>query len=228
MFIIPEDLPTKLPYAAAWLDGFDKNVIKLSGGTLTWHDKFGKGRSASQGTAAKQPTSGALTQNGRNVLSYDGGDVLSMSAAWLTLGSTNATIFIVAKDNVNASNSSFMRMSKTGSTYFSIGTTTTPGTVIFNWTSGGVSTPGQATTYCNIYTAYRQGVNKGIAVNNSSFTILGGCVDFVADAGAIGAGSTTPINPLNGFIAEVIVYAGNLSETERSVVYNYLKTKWGL
>jgi hypothetical protein len=84
-----------------WLDASDITTITESGGAVSqWNDKSGNGFNVSQGTGAAQPTTGSLTRNGLNVLSFDGGDVLAYS------GTTNFnvgdfTVFVVAEQTSN-------------------------------------------------------------------------------------------------------------------------------
>jgi len=70
---------------ALWLDASDTATITAASGSVSqWDDKSGNGRNVTQGTAAAQPTTGAATLNGLNVLSFDGGDRLisSVTSAW--------------------------------------------------------------------------------------------------------------------------------------------------
>jgi hypothetical protein len=64
----PADITTEL-----WLDASDASTITETAGAMSqWNDKSGNARNATQATAANQPTTGALTQNGLNVISFDG------------------------------------------------------------------------------------------------------------------------------------------------------------
>jgi hypothetical protein len=61
-------------------DASDTATITASGGAVSaWAPKSGSlGLTAAQGTAANKPTTGTRTQNGLNVLDFDGGDFLSV------------------------------------------------------------------------------------------------------------------------------------------------------
>lgn len=66
----------------AWYDASDTSTITQSGGAVSqWNDKSGNGRNVTQSTAAAQPGTGAITQNGLNVLTFDGGDRLVAATA---------------------------------------------------------------------------------------------------------------------------------------------------
>lgn len=82
---------------ALWLDASDAATITSSGGKVSqWNDKSGNGRNVTQATSAAQPSTGTATQNGRNVLVFDGSDYLAAATAadWKFLH--DGTNYIVA------------------------------------------------------------------------------------------------------------------------------------
>lgn len=65
--------PLDLDDLVAWWDASDLATITESGGSVSqWDDKSGNGHHLVQETGSAQPTTGARTQNGRNVLDFDG------------------------------------------------------------------------------------------------------------------------------------------------------------
>ena len=71
--------------ASVWYDAADTSSISVSGTAVTqWNDKGSKGLNLTQGTAGNRPTSGVTTLNGKNVITFDGGDVLlnATVASW--------------------------------------------------------------------------------------------------------------------------------------------------
>ena len=65
-----------------WLDAADASTITASSGAVSeWRDKSGNGYAFTQATSTAQPTTGTTTQNGLNVISFDGGDLLASTAA---------------------------------------------------------------------------------------------------------------------------------------------------
>lgn len=79
----------------AWYDASDTATITASGNSVSQlSDKSGNGLHITQGTASAQPTTNTITRNGRNALSFDGGDrlVASSAADWPSLH--NGTVFI--------------------------------------------------------------------------------------------------------------------------------------
>jgi hypothetical protein len=89
-----------------WYDAADTSTISVSGTAVTqWNNKGASGVNLTQGTAANRPTSGTTTLNGRNVISYDGGDVLlgTTPADWKFLhDGTNYLIGLVVKVTTSA------------------------------------------------------------------------------------------------------------------------------
>lgn len=58
---------------ALWLDASDASTITLNGSTVSqWRDKSENSRHVNQPTASKQPTYTLASQNGLNVISFDG------------------------------------------------------------------------------------------------------------------------------------------------------------
>ena len=85
---------------SAWYDAADTATISLSGSAVTqWTDKSANAYKLTQGNSGRQPTSGVNTLNSKNVITFDGNDVLLAATAsnWTFMhSSTNCTIFYVA------------------------------------------------------------------------------------------------------------------------------------
>ena len=72
---------TNLDQFGLWLDANDSSTITDNLGAVSeWKDKSGNQLHVTQSTAAKQPTTNSTTQNGKNVISFDGGDYLVCSS----------------------------------------------------------------------------------------------------------------------------------------------------
>ena len=96
---------------ALWLDAADSSTITESGGVVSqWNDKSGGATNFTQGTTAARPATGAATLNGRNVLTFDGGDTLLAGDALDNVWTGNEFhLFCVAKnDNVTSSNGAIL------------------------------------------------------------------------------------------------------------------------
>jgi hypothetical protein len=93
----PADITTKL-----WLDAADTSTITSSSGSVSaWVDKSGNNYNFTQATGSAQPKTGITTQNGLNVLDFDGNNFLQSTIAssnWTFLHyGTVCNIFVVAK-----------------------------------------------------------------------------------------------------------------------------------
>ena len=104
---------------ALWLDAADASTITPAGaGAVSqWNDKSGGAINFTQATAGSRPATGSATLNGRNVLTFDGGDTLLagdvLDSVW-----TGAAfhLFCVAKnDNVTSSNGAVLTKNAGGS-----------------------------------------------------------------------------------------------------------------
>lgn len=78
--------PADLPDVELWLDASDAGSITASGSPLKvsqWNDLSGNAKHAVQATGSLQPTTGATTQNGLNVLDFSGDGMVTPN---ITLG----------------------------------------------------------------------------------------------------------------------------------------------
>ena len=87
---------TNLDQFGLWLDANDSSTITDNSGAVSeWKDKSGNQLHVTQSTAAKQPTTNSTTQNGKNVISFDGGDYLVCSST--NIQNTDQVWFFVAE-----------------------------------------------------------------------------------------------------------------------------------
>ncbi len=90
---IPYNLNAKLSF---WLDANDSSTITHAAGAVSqWTDKSGNYHSLTQDDTASKPTTGAASQNGLNVISFDGGDLLKRN--YSNILEYDQTWFIVAR-----------------------------------------------------------------------------------------------------------------------------------
>jgi hypothetical protein len=91
--------PKSIAGLVGWWDASDSSTITLNSTTVSeWRDKSGVGVALTQGTAAAQPTYQTAYVNGKNAMTFDGGDVLS-AATSVTLGDN--TVIIVAREDAD-------------------------------------------------------------------------------------------------------------------------------
>jgi hypothetical protein len=103
---------------ALWLDAADSATITASSGAVSqWNDKSGGATNFTQGTAGARPATGSATLNGRNVLTFDGGDTLLAGDALDNVWTGAAFhLFCVAKnDNVTSINGAILTKTAGGS-----------------------------------------------------------------------------------------------------------------
>lgn len=88
--------PADLPNLAMWLDAADTSTITASAGKVSaWTDKSPTGSHVTQATANLQPTTGVNAWDGKNVLTFNGGQELAHPTA-LALGSGNLTVWTIS------------------------------------------------------------------------------------------------------------------------------------
>jgi hypothetical protein len=102
---------------ALWLDAADSATITQSSGAVSqWNDKSGGATNFTQGTAGARPATGSATLNGRNVLTFDGGDTLLAGDALDNVWTGAAFhLFCVAKnDDVTSFNGAILTKNASG------------------------------------------------------------------------------------------------------------------
>ena len=217
--------PTTIAGLKLWLDASDAATITESSGAVSqWNDKSGNANHVSQATGSAQPTTGSFTQNGLNVLGFDGGDSLTGAALAVT---KPATVFAVAyvvspaggdkvlihngfvngwMVKVNASRWVYTKRAVADVTDT---TDTVPGSTWFQLTItvDSSSQPG----------GYLDAAALTFPTNTSGIT----APTTKVHVGAFDSGSQW-----NGRIAEMLVYDSALGTTDRTAVQSYLKSKW--
>ena len=89
--------------AALWLDASDSSTIEENGGKVSqWDDKSGNNNHLTQATDANQPTTGTRSQNGLNVLDFNGDYLTKVFAV-----AQPYTVFAVAKSDAPTGGQNF-------------------------------------------------------------------------------------------------------------------------
>ena len=235
----------------AWYDAADTSTISLSGSAVTqWNDKSANAYNLTQSTAARRPQSGVDTLNSKNVITFDGNDVLLAATAsnWTFMNnSTGATVFCVALFNDSVDPQYFMSTGgASGSNVgFFIDRTDTDeldvrvlrgvaGNNTSTLTSG--SLPDATAKYFSIV----MDNSNATASQRLRFRINGGS-ELTGNVLTNTASSSNPLQPLyvgsydtsgslgtQGRIAEIIIYSGILSNDDIADNNAYLGNKWGL
>lgn len=244
--------PTSIAGIKAWYDANDTATISLSGSAVTqWNDKSGNAYNLTQGTAARRPSSGINTLNGRNVITFGGDDVLIAASApnWTFLSNSGgATVFFTAYYDTSAVQT--MIFDTATATTGAVGITTFRGSsdklgAFVAYGTGGqyVSLDSNLQTLTDataFYWSMKLDNSNATAANRIKARLNGG-----AEQGAntytntpsssapaqslfLGSYNTAGSQGFQGRIAEIIMYSGILSDVDIAKVNAYLASKWGL
>lgn len=207
-----------------WLDASDSSTITSSGGKVSkWDDKSGSSRDAIQGTGAKQPTTNATTQNGRNTLDFDGSSDYMISTYGITLAQPTTIFFVGKLADTN------------GGDYFVDGIIVSQrqllfalsGTLTYGFYSGNTVDSGVAiTTNYTLQTVEYNGASSKMYIDGN-LAVTGDAFGLPATGLTIGSDVTNGFF-FQGSIAEIIIYDRILSTAERQAVDNYVNNKWSI
>lgn len=223
-----------------WLDAADAATVSLSGSNVTqWNDKSGNGKNAVQSSATLRPTYTANLLNGKGGLTYDGvNDCLQVASfvtkpfvtAFIVTKTTNANPFFMEQGpNVNTNDGFYIF----GANAYAASTRRSPN---FNFASAPVNWLGSTDAIISylstatpavtgsIYSIWKNGTT--VSLTQSTSTTVGNTN--TTDTLNIGARNNGSAIPMNGNLHEIIIYAAELSTTNRQKVEGYLANKWGL
>jgi hypothetical protein len=212
-----------------WLDGQDidgdgvfegAGEAYVTGGTARWRDKAtpAQTHTASQTSAAQQPTLNPSGPNGLPSLTFASDKLLFAALDWI-----DTSAFIVAQRNGTttaqlAAHSSINRQFRYNGSKLEI--TGSP---------DNLGVPSKSGSFGNFQIAESEvtGTSARVGLNGSFGTATSHSVSSfpLNQFGARGSGLT---DALNGAMAEVIVYDRVLNSTERIVTENYLNSKYNL
>jgi hypothetical protein len=212
--------------AGQWIA--DAGVTLTSGKVSTWADQSGAGIDLTQGTAANRPVVSAAVLNGRDVLEFDGGDVLRsalmahpvgtmLCAVTRVTGGGYPQVLALVDDSERVFQFRYEDASTLGA--LSLNTTapvTAQDTTAVTASAWTVVTMVRRTTGIEVYA---DGVSDGATLNSGGAPDAGTSERFCVGATAGGSFG------LVGQIAELLRYT---SETAREDAEAYLTTAWGL
>lgn len=225
--------PDDIDNLAMWLDAADASTIILNGSTVSqWDDKSGFGRHVAQPVATSQPNyvTGAL--GGLPVINYDQISGFQHLLNTLNIASSPATFIILSRftavgavgnrliDGNSSSNPQRMVVQiRTPGTWFSCGT---GGAEVSDF-----AYPGPGTPYYVHHCVFSPTAGA-IYIDNVLTAGPGNSGNSALSVGIIVGGGFAGFGGLVGDIAEFIIYDRIITATERTNIYNYLKTKWSL
>jgi hypothetical protein len=206
-----------------WLDASDTSTISETAGAVdTWSDKSGNGNDVTEATGSYQPTTGASTLNGLNVIDFPSSSLGNASFAV----SQPFTVFLVSEPDGNH-NSSFLfdeinlttrvtmnHISGINTVRIDAGTTLDSGVVLSAATA-------------TLYRATFNSTSSSIFVDGSSVASGDAGTNDLDSGIRIGSGWNKN-NGYPGAIAEIIFVNGTLSAQQISDTEAYLADKWGL
>jgi hypothetical protein len=230
-----------------WLDAADADTISSDGGLVSqWRDKSGNANHGNQLTGSKQPTTGAVTYNGRNALSFVGANQTHLEIANpgnFDLGSY--TILAVYKmtasgslcgkcDNTqtpNLTNTARRKLliRKNPSLQDILASGSDTGNFLFSSDADYTSTDFNmrkvvATSDTNV----TYGINgKSYTENPDNATFVLG-TPYNTEPFQVGAVFQGDTEAMTGDVGEIILCSGALNDTDVKKVEGYLAWKWGL
>jgi hypothetical protein len=227
--------PRSISGLAAWWDASDAaSITTVSGRVSQWNDKSGNGVHATQTTANNRPVNTSQTLNGRAVMTFDGSnDIMSFTGT----ARTDETQFVVVRNNMVASAVSNQQILGDASSGFGMtavikndGSTNSDvfthcGGFSLGTTSARYQFPANNPFGPAVVSAIRSSASGGILRTDGVQRATCTTSNSYALARIGGVGSSLP---LNGYIAEIVIYSRALSVADVQRVERYLGTKWGL
>lgn len=233
--------PLDLDGCALWLSA-DELGLADGAKVARWPDKSGRGRDATQGTEGAKPTYKTGIVNGRSVLRFDGVGTYLDTGAISALETDKITAFMVIQKNATADNRIAMRSSYWNGATISGSNDQMWGIIAGSaqWMAAARNAAGsQGTSVAAVTTAWS--ILSEVWAADNSLTLYTNGVGAAPAAGLdatptghrftrIGANSlgTGPAGFLSGDLAEVIIYARELSASERQRIEQYLSIKYGI
>lgn len=190
-------------------------------------------------TTGAQPVATANSINGRQAATFDGSnDQLNAGSVnpSLMMGSTSGTIFLIQKYAVDKAAASMFINAGSNSILQIVNKWYVSGTLDSIFWDFANATTGR------IYGTAPSGITGNWKVTEFVKRAAGNSEVFVGGVSAVSGSTSSPMasatgtlrvgtdntNFFNGQIAEILCYARELTSTERTAVYTYINTKYGL
>jgi hypothetical protein len=233
----PADISTAL-----WLDAADASTVTESGGAVSqWNDKSGNSRHAAQATAASRPTVLTASQNGRNVLSFDGSNdfLLTTAASYSAVeyylvglfagSSTQNRLYYAARTSPNANKGAASDI--TCGLGYGFDTPGTGGSL--KWTNVGANATAAQVNGSDVsslasYNNYEIGISPAsgwFIANQTISASASGSKQFCIGADIF---DTVGNRHIQASMAEFIIISSSLNTLDRQKLQGYLAHKWGL
>ena len=223
--------PTKTSNLKLWLDGADGNTFDDPTAIGQMDDKSGNGNHVTQGTESAQPDAGTATLNNKSVVTYDGGDTLSIPSGLFSVPNGNNTLFIVAKTSLDTTRQRIIGMTEAAGARYLLEFSAVSGNMLWqsrNASGSGVTLTGVTKTNFNIFTCFRSGTTQSISANGGTPATNTSGVDEAGIDRADISGADGASLFVTGDIAEVLIYDKAFSASETTITQSYLSNKWGV
>lgn len=226
--------PADIPGLSLWLDATDPmndGILPADGTSLEdWIDKSGNGNSATQPTGSAQPVFNLNVQNGKPAVAFSNSNMFGLIAG--VLGNPSFSIFLVFKTvSVSVTQVAFGFGIGAGN-YQSFGTGINTNTFnAFQW-AGHAAVFSPANFNFNYTSVLENNVTNqpSLWVNGSPQTSSAGAPGALNVSSNYNIGSHSNGVGFNflGNICEAIFYNQEVTDPQRLLLEDYLKTKWGL
>lgn len=222
--ILPPDnpwtSPSQLSGLVAWYDASDAATIHSTAGAVSqWDDKSGNGFHVVQATGSKQPTTGATTLNGLNIIDFLRANAQTLAKTGIS--TTVKSLFIVMK-YATVPGTSAPVATDAATFFYALAANSS-----INMYAGtaGINTSNNQTNG-TAFDAYviLNGASSVIDLNGTDTT---GNPGSATAATSIILGTDTGTNYLNGSIAELFASSLIISGAELTSARSYLTAKWG-
>jgi len=220
-----------------WYDAADTDTITDSGGSVSqWDDKSGNDYHLTQGTGAEQPTTGATTQNGLNVIDFDGDDSIAIGSGAYLQNVPSAMILTVHKNDViTGTNILFEVYQNSGSTRLKhqveAGDLGTAGRRLDSdsyleifWQTTDTD-PHMFVSIADWANAQVYSTYDGTLSGPTAFQTAGNTSNTASQGMGVADRAT---ERLDGYICEIIVIENDITTDTRQKLEGYLAWKWGL
>lgn len=216
--------PKSISGLAFWVDVGVTSSITLNGSTVSQiNDLSGNGRSATQATAARQPTYSATDANGKPAMTVASGNRNLETPAWTFLNT--ATVFAVVKNTNNSFGGVFQR----GAVNERHAGMRNSSAIVARRADGNEGTIAYTATDYNIVQWTFSAALSRVSVNGATGTDNTTPVSFAADAKLLRLMSLADgLYGLVGGLAELLYYEALLTDTASAAVRSYLSKKFGI
>lgn len=206
-----------------WLDAADTATISATGGLVdSWADKSGNGNTATAVTT-QRPTTGATTQNGHNVIDFDGTRYLTLTSTVSIASGGPQTVWVVVKKQAVANYSVPLSGGGSGE-YINLSVSSSAGTASGSRNAATPLSPSVSVNAWHTFCLYDSGASETMYADGTGGTPL---------SAAYGAMSWQRIGYytsagffLKGNIGEIIIMKAAASAQQLLDVQAYLKAKW--